>query len=163
MDDAKYEVRPVLEEELEAVADIYAEAFNEADYEEEWNHERACAFVRYLHSKQAELFFVATDENQQIIGGIAGVIKPWCDGDHLSETEVFVKPENQNTGISKLLIFAITEKALKDYGIVAFDGIVDATSDFPMKFYEKIGFAKTGFELITADPKEVLESLAGND
>jgi len=50
------------------------------------------------------LAFLA-EVNGKIAGGICGIIKPWWDGNHLVETELFLRPEFQRQKVGTGLFY----------------------------------------------------------
>lgn len=154
-----YEIRLLTEKDIPAVASVYVEAFNKADIGEEWIQETAENFMRWWFEREPNLFFVATHKGQ-IVGGVVAGIKPWWDGPHLADGELFVHPDFQKQGIGTKLLKTLLEEADRKYGeIVEFEGIASKEADFPMSWYKKLGIKKTGLVHIGAKPKEILEKL----
>lgn len=148
------------ESQLAEVGRLYSECFNLADIGEHWTDQAATDFLTHLWKIQPDLFYVATQDNV-IVGAIAGSIKPWCDGPHIHEIELFVHPKLQRKGIASQLTKLLVETAVKKYGIVEFEGIADGEEhDFPLSWYKRIGVIPTGLIHIAGKPKEILEKLS---
>lgn len=81
----------IKQSQLAEVGHVYAECFNLADIGEHWTDQAATAFLTHLWKIQPDLFYIAVQDNA-IIGAIAGSIKPWYDGHHIHEIELFVHP-----------------------------------------------------------------------
>lgn len=140
-------------------AGVYRLAFKKADVGERWDQASAEKYIQHCLEKQPDLFFVAISE-EEIIGGVAGEIKPWWDGIHLAETELFVHPNHQGKGVAKMLLAKVLEEAIKKYNIQSFEGIADGKRHkFPMEWYKRIGFEESGWVHIWGSPKEMLSKL----
>lgn len=154
------EIRVIQKSEIHALAGVYADCFNAAEIGEHWSIAAAEDFLKYLYSLQPDLFFVVLVDGD-IVGGIAGVIKPWCDGKHIHEIELFVAPSRQRQGIAKLLTEQLILTAVERYKIVEFEGIADGgLHEFPLSWYVRIGVKPTGLIHIAGKPKEMLRFLS---
>lgn len=153
------EVKLLKHSEIPEAAVVYAEAWKKANVGEKWTSVAAKKFFEYFFRRQKALFFVASCEGK-VVGGVVGEIVPWWDGAHLSNTELFVHPKFQNRGIAKLLLRATLRKAIRKYKITAFEGIADNQSEFPMRWYNRIGLKRTRWTHVSGDPKEMLRKLS---
>lgn len=150
----------IKQSQLAEVGRVYAKCFNLADIGEHWTNETATDFLTYLWKIQPDLFYVAIIDTK-IVGAIAGIIKPWCDGAHIHEIELFVHPAHQRKGIASQLTKLLVETAVKKYGIVEFEGIADGDQhDFPLSWYKRIGVVSTGLIHIAGKPTDMLKRLA---
>ena len=104
-------VRATTAEDLEALSAVYIDAFAVVDPSEKWTSEKALALLKFFLDKQPDLAFVAVEDGE-IGGGICGLVKPWWDGNHLVETELFVAPWCQKRGIATLLFSHFLESAI---------------------------------------------------
>lgn len=152
------EIIPIEEGQIPSAARVFLEAFNTADVGEKWTQETAGEYLHHLWEKQPYLFFVAV-HNGAVIGGMSGGIKPWWDGNHVTDTEIFVHPEFQNQGIAKSLLKKILQVAITSYDAVEFEGVANAQHKFPMEWYERIGMTPTGWNHIAGNPREMQEKL----
>ena len=149
----------IKDSQLQEIGRVYAECFNSADIGEHWSEEAATEFLTYLYKIQPDMFYVATLD-QKIVGGIAGIIKPWCDGKHIHEIELFVHPDHQKRGVASSLTRELLQTALEKYQITEFEGIADGNlHDFPLSWYKRLGAAPTGLIHIAGKPIEMLTKL----
>jgi GNAT superfamily N-acetyltransferase len=156
---APCKIRLLKEEDIACTASIFAEAFNSAKVGENWTPEMAEKYVRYWLERQPDLFIVAVCEGQ-IAGGAVAEIKPWWDGFHLAEGELFVHPKFQGRGIGAELLKGLLERGINNYGeIVEFEGIANGKAEFPMNWYEKIGIKRTGWVHVAGEPRDILGRL----
>jgi len=155
----EFSIRLVKKEEISAVVSIYAEAFNKAGIGEEWTQRKAEEFMNWWFEHQPDLFFV-TIYKEQLVGGIVAGIKPWWDGKHLVDGELFVHPDFQRQGIGKGLVRTLLKEAIRKYEIVEFEGLVDKGHEFPLSWYREIGMKETSLVHIAGNPKEILKKLS---
>lgn len=160
MNKPRYSYQLIQKNQLSEIGQLYAECFNLADIGEHWEPADAEKFLTYLWQIQPDLFFVAMIKGQ-IVGGIAGVIKPWCDGPHIHEIELFVHPDHQRQGIATELTRLIITTAVEKYSIVEFEGIADGElHDFPLNWYKRLGANPTGLIHIAGKPLAMLKKLS---
>jgi len=156
----KYQLSIISKSQLKELGSVYAECFNLADIGEHWSDKAAVDFLTYLWKIQSDLFFIASKEDK-IVGGLVGIIKPWCDGNHIHEIELFVHPDHQRQGIATDLTKVLLQTAIDKYNIVEFEGIADGSlHDFPLSWYKRIGVVPTGLIHVAGKSKEMLEKLS---
>jgi len=80
--------------DLEKLSEIYSLVYEKFDIGEKWTSKTAKKLLEYWFDKQSDLAFVA-EENNKIVGAFIAGIKPWLDGNHLSDGEIFVHPNYQ--------------------------------------------------------------------
>lgn len=83
------------EKDLEAIAEAYSSYYANSVLEEKWTKESALELFRYFYKKNPDLLFIAYD-NEKPVGIIMTLLKPWWDGMHLEDGEVFVCEEYKN-------------------------------------------------------------------
>lgn len=91
-------IRLVKKEDLPALASIYTRAYNSLGIGESWNGQSALRLMTFLFNDQQDLFFVAKVDHR-VIGAIVATVRPWWDGNHLIEGELFVAQEFQGQKI----------------------------------------------------------------
>lgn len=151
-----FEIQPLTDDLLESAADAYMRAFKETG--EDWSQQTALEFVKYMWGLSSDTFYVAVADGA-VIGGVWGVIKPWLDGKHLADIELFVHPEHQEQGISLHLYKNLLEYSIEKYNIVEMEGVVDGTKEFPMSYYKSLGRKESGHVHLVGDPNEVLQNV----
>ena len=138
------------------IAEVYALSFNSVG--ENWEKDKAEGFIQYLIEQQPDTFFVAYHINK-LVGGIWGKIKPWMNGDNLSDIELFVLTEYQRNKISLRLYKALLQYAIDTYDIESMEGIVNGAKDFPLNYYKSLGRKESGFIHLYGDAKKVLKNV----
>lgn len=152
-------VRLINEEDLNILARIYSEVYQVFDTGEKWTAESAKEMLKYWFDKQPDLAFLAEYDNK-IVGGFLSGIKPWWDGVHLFDGELFVHPDFWNKKIGKALLKRMLIEASEKYGAKTFDAFTYNGSEFPLSWYKKIGFnIIEEWTMFSGDIKEVLDNL----
>lgn len=155
-------IRLVKKSDLNALAPIYKELYDNADIGEYWTIESAEKLLNYWYEKQKDLFLVA-EEKDEVVGAIMSGIKPWFDGNRLIDSEIFVSSKYQGKHIAKDLFVSHLKKAkeLYDVKIMEFHTYGDE-EEFPQCWYNRIGFKKDN-ELIIMNGSvdDVLDKLQG--
>jgi GNAT superfamily N-acetyltransferase len=152
-------VRQIHESDLPALGRAYVNSFKEVDPSEEWTEERAVALLKFIYSKQPDLSFLVED-NGEIGGGALGMIKPWWDGNHLVETELFLVPAFQNKGIGTALFLHFLQFAVEKYQVNIMESLTFKNLDFPLSWYVRLGFEpKSEWQVMFGDVKTVINGL----
>lgn len=152
-------IRLMREEDLEEVAVLYTEIYNRLDIGEKWTKESSYELMNYWLSKQSDLCFVATLGNR-IVGGFIAGIKPWWNGNHLIDGEVFVDYNYHKYGIGTELSKVIYKTALDKYKITSIDLVTFNKNGFPLSWYKKLGFeAEKQLIIINGNPEIVIKKL----
>ena len=147
------------EEDLEEVAVLYTDIYDKVDIGEKWTKSASHQLMKYWLSKQSDLCFVAIIEDK-IVGGFVAGIKPWWDGNHLVDGEVFVDYNYHKHKIGTELSKAIYKTALTKYKITSIDFVTFSKNGFPLSWYERLGFkVNRQLVLINGTPKETLKNL----
>ena len=135
-------IRLVQESDIEELAKIYKELYDNADIGENWTIEKAYDLLMYWYEKQKDLFFVDIEDDVPV-GAIVSGIKSWFDGLRLVDTEIFVSTKCQKKHIGKNLMLAHLEEAKVKYNVsmIEFHTYGDE-SEFPQNWYNRIGFKK---------------------
>ncbi len=151
-------IRLARQDEISQIADVYMRAFNNANVGEQWTAENAEKFMKFWLKFQPDLFFVA-ETNNKICGGAVGLIKPFWDGNYLTETELFVDPGFQKQGIGKELLKKLISEAIQKYSITTFDGLAYKDTKFPLEWYKRISLKESNLVYLEGNPKEILGKL----
>jgi len=152
-------IRQMKEEDLDEIAILYTDIYDKVDIGEKRTKETSYLLMKYWLSKQKDLCFVAII-NDKIVGGFVAGIKPWWDGNHLIDGEIFVDYKYHKHKIGTKLSKVIYETALDKYEITSIDLVTFSKNGFPLSRYEKLGFEKTKqLVMINGNPKEVLNKL----
>lgn len=156
---ADVKIRNMREADIEVLSRIYAKVYEDFDVGEKWTVESSRELLSYWYKRQPDLCLVAEIEGKMIGAFVAG-IKPWHDGNHLVDGEIFIATEYQKQGIGTVLSIAMYEKALKNYNAVCFDAITFKDKEFPLSWYLSQGFEEIkNWTIISGNLKKVLNRL----
>lgn len=152
-------IRGVKLEDIQELAMIYKELYDDANIGEFWTTESATKMLKYYYDKQRDLFFVVEEKNK-VVGAIMSSVKPWFDGNRLIDTEIFVAKKFQHKGIASKLYQKHLKEAVKLYDceVIEFHTYGEE-NEFPQNWYHKIGF-KRDEELVIMNAK--LETVLKN-
>jgi len=152
-------IRLVKEEDLDDLAKLYLKVYTHFDVREKWDFDSAYKLVSYWFKRQPDLCFLS-ELKGKIVGGFVAGIKPWCDGNHLVDGEMFVDPDYQKKGIGSELSKVMYRTALEKYDAKIFDAITFSKKEHPLKWYKRQGFREVKeWTIISGDLREILENL----
>ncbi|MCD6229906.1 MAG: GNAT family N-acetyltransferase [Candidatus Diapherotrites archaeon] len=144
-------LRPVQKSDLQCLAEIYVEVYTVFDVGERWSVDTAKTFLSYLLERQPSIAFVA-ECGGVVVGAFFAAIKPWWNGNHLFDGEIFVHPDFQKRGIGTELSEKLYLIALEKYDVVSFDKITFKKTEFPLSWYKDQGFeVNDDWALISAE------------
>ncbi|MBN1037920.1 GNAT family N-acetyltransferase [Clostridium sp. ZS1] len=133
------EILRINENDIEACAKIFVEAFNTEPWNDNWNIESA--YIR-LHDiyKSPNFLGVKYTENNEIFGALFGNCEEWFEGRQFNIKEVFVSKKIQGKNIGSKLINS-AENEVKKLGV---DFMFLSTQNNNLKnFYLKHDFEET--------------------
>ena len=125
--------------DISPMATAYIAAFKEVDPTEHWTQDSAEELVRFLLRSQPDLSFVA-ELDGEIVGGISGMAKPWWDGCHLVQTEIFLTPKGQGQGVGSALFYHFLSVAQAKHKATHMESITFKGLEFPSSWYIRLGF-----------------------
>ncbi|MBP9816138.1 GNAT family N-acetyltransferase [Candidatus Woesebacteria bacterium] len=153
------EIRPARKEDIDKLADIFVAAYNPLNIGEEWTKETAIVMLAHLFEIQPDLTFVAIIDNE-IVGGTNAIVKPWWDGNHITDGEIFVESGHQGQKIGKKLLKRLFQEAKNKYSAVSWDTFTHVVHEHPLTWYKSMGFEEIPhWTMITGDIDKVLQNL----
>jgi GNAT superfamily N-acetyltransferase len=94
----------------------------------------------------------------KVVGGIVATVRPWWDGNHLIEGEIFVHPKHQKKGIGVKLIEHLFTRAKEKYNVVSWDTHTHKVYKDPLAWYRSLGFEEIKkWTMITGNIAKVLK------
>ncbi len=152
-------VRYMKKSDLESLAEIYVEAYTKVNIGERWTPDAAKKLLSYWLEKQPDLAFVA-EYNGKTVGAFVAGVKPWWDGYHLVDGEIFVHPNFQKKGIGTELSKTLFNKAIEKYDATSYDATTYNNHKFPLNWYKSLGLVPSeNLILISGDVKSILSKL----
>lgn len=152
-------IRQVNRNDLSELSKVYTKTYEVFDVGERWTESTALELMTYWFERQPDLAFLA-DEDGRIIGGFFAGVKPWWDGVHLVDGEMFVHPDYQKKGTGSLLSKHLFGEAIDKYQAKVWDTYTFKKTVHPLSWYEKLGFTENmDWVMISGDLKEALKRL----
>jgi len=152
-------VRLMKKKDLKKLAEIYVRVYKKFDVGERWNQKSAQKLLVYWFRRQPDLAFVA-EHHRKVIGAFVAGIKPWWNGNHLVDGEIFVDPDYQKKGIGTLLSKTMFKEALRKYKAKVWIAYTFKKYEFPLKLYKNLGFDEMKeWTIIYGDIKKALKKL----
>lgn len=155
----KLQIRVMEEKDFNELAVLYVDIYDKVDIGEKWTKESAYELMKYWFARQGDLGIVAVYDGK-IVGGFVAGIKPWWDGNHLVDGEIFVGFDYHKLGIGTELSKAMYKKAIEKYKITSIDLVTFSKNGFPLSWYESLGFEKDSqLIMISGKPEDVIKKL----
>ena len=151
--------------DLEILAGDYADYYRGSVIHEQWTKESATKLFEYFYNINKELVFVAYDDanqNSKPVGIITSILKPWHDGNHLVDGELFVASKYRNGIVAKMSVKALLKYAVATYNATVIEGATyEDEKRFPYNLYKKLGFETLNNQLkfVSGDINAVLNKL----
>ena len=157
-------IRQVQKEDLKELSRIYVQLYDKADIGEHWTEETALQLLEYWYRVQPDLFLCACESGIPV-GGVMSGIKPWWDGTHLTDTEIFVSDAHQKKGIATKLYQEHYKLAIEKYNAVIMEAhTYEDENGFPLKWYKQQGFTTVDdLVIISGDVQKALDNLNNRD
>jgi ribosomal protein S18 acetylase RimI-like enzyme len=152
-------IRQMTLSDVPELASGYVQAFGSAD--EPWTDATAHALLANWLHRQPDLAFTA-EADGKLVGALMIGIRPWCDGNHLVDGELFVIPECQKNGIASDLLREALAVAVAKYNPVVWETYTFRAQKFPFEWYQKLGFREIEeWMMIRADVSHLLSRTTG--
>lgn len=132
-------IRAVQVEDLPVLAHLYVKTYDNFDVGEKWDKATALQLLTYWLKKQPDLAFLAETDGI-VSGAFFAAIKPWWDGAHLIDGELFVDPGMQKRGVGSELSVRMFEEAKAKHGAKVWDTYTFRNSKHPLSWYANLGF-----------------------
>jgi GNAT superfamily N-acetyltransferase len=154
-------IRPAGKLDLSALAQLYTRVYAHANVGENWTKEKAYLLLDDFLKKQPDLAFLA-ESNGKIVGGFFKTVKPWWDGNHLDNGELFVHPDFQRKGVGTKLCQTLLKKAVEKYNVSVLEIITFKKKPFPLEWYLSKGYKKSdNLIFLEGIAEDVLKKLNG--
>lgn len=152
-------IRPMTADDLPALAAMYVKSFADPALGEHWTEPAAQALLANWYNRQPDLAFVAADDSK-LLGAFVVGVRPWWDGNHLVDGELFVDVDSQGKGVASDLLREVLLHAKAKYAPVVWESYTFKGQDFPLNWYKRIGFREIDeWVMIRADVADVLNKL----
>ncbi len=109
-----------------------------------------------FYFKQRTFIGLTALVDSKIVGAFFSFIKPWHDGDHLGEGELFVDPDYQNRKIGTKLFLEVNKVAEKKgcavHGLIVYGRIA--------RWYKKLGIKESGLKHMEGNIKDIIRKMS---
>ncbi len=152
-------IRLFNKKDLEEATQLILISYKKEDKKNKWTKEMAEKYILMHFRMNKDLCFVAT-ENNKIIGIGLCIVKPSYNKEIIDSHILIVHPDYRRKKIATKLLKKIIDKASNKYGIDEIESSVTSLTNFPIAWYESIGFKeKKHYTLIKANIQHVLKSI----
>lgn len=152
-------IRPTRADDLAPLAHVYATLYAALDIGEHWTSATALRMLEYYFHKSPELAFTAECDGR-LVGAFLSAAKPWWDGCHLFDGEIFVAPEYQCRGIGRQLLQAVFTAAREHHGAVSWDFFTFTGRRSPVAWYRTLGIdVPDGYVMMSGTLETALQKL----
>lgn len=127
--------KEINEKDFNILANIYGAISLDTRPNENWTYETSLSYIQYFYSHQPDLFICAYDDDIPI-GAVMSTLKPYYDGMHLIQTEVFVSSDYEEQNIKEKLLEMHLKLASTKYHVSHINAITDNSS---LDWFNKIG------------------------
>lgn len=149
-------IRLMKKDDIEQVAKLLVESSEKESKERRWNIEYANQYIIMISRINKDLCFVAT-EGEKVIGVALSIMQPEFNRNILKSKVLLVHPKFRQKKVGSKLIRKICIKALNKYGIKEIETGIYTLTNFPISWYDNIGFRQIkDYEVTRAQIEKVL-------
>lgn len=149
-------IRLLKRSDIAEVAKLFVESYKKDEKQRRWNEQYASKYILMLYRLCKELCFVSID-NEKIVGVALGVIVPEYNKEIVEFRVLLVHPDYRRKKIGSKLMRKLCIKAQAKYNIKELESSVYTLTNFPITWYESIGFrTKKDYEITRASIEKVL-------
>lgn len=150
------QVRLIKKKDLNIVAEILIKAFNKEKKQKRWDRDIAERYISIIYRISKDVCFLAT-EGEKVIGFSLNEIIPECNKQILKLSMFVVEEKHRRNKVASKLIKKAIQKAYKKYNIETVEIGLETITNFPIIWFEKLGFDKRpNYELLKAKIIEVV-------
>ncbi len=150
-------IRLLKKKDFPEVSKLLVDSYLKEEKSKRWDERFASDYILQQYRLNKDLCFVCT-EDSRIVGVIFGYIKPDFSKYIFKNTMLLVHPEHRKKRIATRLINRLFTKVITNYNIDIVETGIDTTINFPITWYESIGFReKKNYSVISGSIKEVLK------
>lgn len=152
------EIAPVSEKYLPELANCFRQAY--IPLGEPWDFDNALKFITFKYNRMPDLSFVSLLDGHPI-GGIFTDMKPWHDGNHLCEGELFIAPKYHGLfGVALKLCASMLKCAKEKYNCTFIEGVTFKQGN-QLALYKKFGYTEDKtLTFITGEIGPMLQKMA---
>jgi ribosomal protein S18 acetylase RimI-like enzyme len=115
-------IRSATKNDLPQLGELFSKVYTDKEFDK-FTPPAAVEYLEWLINRCPELAFVA-EVDKRIIGGYLAAIKPWFDGPHVVDGEIFVDERYRQYGIGLKLTKTLLQQAKETFGAVVIEATV---------------------------------------
>ena len=152
-------IRLFNKKDLEESVVLIIDTYKKENKKKRWTKDMAEKYLLMHFRMNKDLCFVAT-ENQKIIGIGLCMVKPQYNKNIIDSHILIVHPDYRRKKIATKLLKKMILKAKNKYGIDEIESSVESLTNFPISWYESIGFReKKHYTLIKSNIDNILKCI----
>lgn len=147
-------IRKSKKDDLIELSKIYKRAYDRPEEGEDWSIKDSKNLLNFYLNQKTFLGITAIINNK-IVGAFFSYVKPWYDGNHLGEGEIFIDPKYQKQKIGTKLFWEMMKIADKKkcvvHELIAYNKV--------SIWYKNLGIKETGLKHMQGNIKEIIRNL----
>jgi len=152
-------IRLLKKNEIKLASKIFVESYKKENKTRRWEEVYAEKYILMLYRLCKELCFVAIEE-EKIVGLALATNLPEFNKEILDFKVLLVHPDYRRKKIASKLMKRILAKAQNKYNIKEVEASVYTLTNFPITWYESIGFrTRKHYEVTRASVEQVLKTI----
>lgn len=152
-------IRLLKQKDIEEVVKLIIESYKKEDKSRIWTENIAREYLRRIYKLNREVCFVA-QEGEKIIGVALCRIRPEFNKIKLISDMLLVHPEYRKKKVATKLLNKLLTKAKNKFNVTEIETSIYTLLDFPIIWYESIGFRKLkNIEILSTNIEKVIKLL----
>ena len=143
--------------DISEVSKLLVCSYKKDEKTKRWQMKYAESYILMIYRICKDLCFVAI-ENGKVVGVSLNIIVPECTKEIVEAKMLLVHPEYRRKKIGSKLLRRVCIKAENKYCINDIESNIDTLTNFPITWYESLGFrTRKNYEITRANIDKVLE------
>ena len=152
-------IRLLKQKDIEEVVKLIIESYKKEDKSRIWTENIAREYLRRIYKLNREVCFVA-QEGEKIIGVALCRIRPEFNKIKVISDMLLVHPEYRKKKVATKLLNKLLTKAKNKFNVTEIETSIYTLLDFPIIWYESIGFRKLkNIEILSTNIEKVTKLL----
>lgn len=152
-------IRLMKKSDITSVVELFIESYKKEDKHMRWNKIMAEKYITMLYRMCRDLSFVIINKDK-VIACAMSIMVPEYTKCIVDSKILLVHPDYRKQGFGKKLIRKTCLKSINKYKIDEIESNIYTLTNFPITWYESIGFrTKKNFEITRAKIDDVIRTL----
>lgn len=150
-------IRLLKRNEINIVAKLFVESYKKDEKARRWDTTNAEKYILMIYRICKDLCFVAID-NDKIVGAALAVVLPEFNKEIVDFKVLLVHPDYRRKKIGSKLMKKVCIKAENKYNIREIESSIYTLTNFPITWYESIGFrTRKNYEVTRGRVENILK------